>query len=142
MTVQRIEMILDMHAKKVQSEFQRLREELAQAKEDLRKEIKLNAGAPAAQAPPQQWQQPAQPQWQPPQQQWQAQQPSFQGQFGAAPAPQWAQAGQGHQYPGHQQAPPPQRAGENAPSTKPIDRNGVAPSDVSIEKFFYVGGKR
>ncbi|MFH1649302.1 MAG: hypothetical protein ABIA93_02020 [Candidatus Woesearchaeota archaeon] len=28
------------------------------------------------------------------------------------------------------------------PSNQPIDRNGVAPSSVSIEKFFYAGNKR
>ncbi|RJQ15715.1 hypothetical protein C4573_06200 [Candidatus Woesearchaeota archaeon] len=31
---------------------------------------------------------------------------------------------------------------DRPPLDKPIDRNGVAPADVSIEKFFYFGGKR
>ncbi len=31
---------------------------------------------------------------------------------------------------------------ENEPAKQPIDRNGVAPADVSIEKMFYFGNKR
>jgi uncharacterized coiled-coil protein SlyX len=47
------------------------------------------------------------------------------------PAPTW-------------QAAPPQAANwqqtaERPPSTQAIDRNGVAPADVSVEKFFYFG---
>jgi hypothetical protein len=40
-----------------------------------------------------------------------------------------------------QQAPPQQAAPERR-LDKPIDRNGVAPADVSIEKIFYFGNKR
>jgi hypothetical protein len=42
------------------------------------------------------------------------------------PAPQWQ---------------PPQWT-QPASEAKPIDRNGVAPSEVSVEKFFYFGNKR
>ena len=31
---------------------------------------------------------------------------------------------------------------ERQPATEPIDRNGVAPETVSIEKMFYCGNKR
>lgn len=31
---------------------------------------------------------------------------------------------------------------EKEPARSPIDRNGVAPADVSIEKMFYFGNKR
>jgi uncharacterized coiled-coil protein SlyX len=52
------------------------------------------------------------------------------------PPPQWQP--QQWQPPQQQWAPPVERV----PEAKPIDRNGVAPADVSVEKFFYFGNKR
>lgn len=110
---QRIEVLLDMHRKQLQSEFAKLHSEVKELKEELSRIGREVRGArqeghgqqfAAPQAPPQ-----AQPQWQ------QAQQP------------------QGWQQPTGQV----QR--EQRPASQPIDRNGVSPADVSIEKFFYTG---
>jgi hypothetical protein len=146
MTFQRIEVLLDMQAKKISAEITKLRDELSQAKEELRKEIHAvrqdasyaQAGAQRVQmyadAPPHQEPQPvpryaqeqAPPQWGGPQhaqgQQWGQQAP---------PQPAWMAA-----------APPQMRGGDKPVETRPIDRNGVAPSDISVEKFFYFGNKK
>jgi len=45
-------------------------------------------------------------------------------------------------YPQQQQAYAEPVQEERRPSDKPIDRNGVAPSSVSIEKMFYFGNKK
>lgn len=39
------------------------------------------------------------------------------------------------------QAPPPEKAASSKPKQEAIDRNGIAPADVSIEKIFYCGQK-
>ncbi|MFH1072652.1 MAG: hypothetical protein V1743_04450 [Nanoarchaeota archaeon] len=51
---------------------------------------------------------------------------------------------QQNQYPQQQTIQQPQypQSQPNPPVDKPIDRNGVPPSAVSIEKMFYCGGKR
>jgi hypothetical protein len=144
---QKIEVLLDMQAKKINAELQKLREELSQVKEELRKEIhavKQDAsytdvgGARVqmyADVPPPQPQEPV-PRY--------AQQPQ-QG------YPQYPQQGYPQQYPPQgyppqgypQQYPQQPPAGrERPPEARPIDRNGVAPSDVSVEKFFYSGSKK
>jgi uncharacterized coiled-coil protein SlyX len=41
----------------------------------------------------------------------------------------------------NQPFPPQMQTEVRAPSTVPIDRNGVAPADVSVDKFFYFGNK-
>ena len=144
MTFQRIEVLLDMQAKKITAELQKLREELSQAKEELRKEIhnvkqdsSFQQAGPArvqmyADVPPhqetapvpryaqEQWQGQQPPQWQQAPQQWQAQ-----------PAQGW-----------NQPYPPQMRGGDKPAETRPIDRNGVAPADVSVEKFFNFSGKK
>jgi hypothetical protein len=142
MTFQRIEVLLDMQAKKINAELQKLREELSQAKEELRKEIHavkqdaFQQAGPArvqmyADVPPHQEAPPVpryaqEQQWQQPQhaQQWTQQAP-----------PQQAQSW-------NQPYPPQMRGGDKVPESKPIDRNGVAPADVSVEKFFYMGNKK
>jgi hypothetical protein len=149
MTFQRIEVLLDMQAKKLIAEIAKLREELSQAKEELRKEIhavkqdasfqqagpqrvQMYADVPPHQeaAPvPRYAQEQAPPQWggQPQHQQW------------AQAPPQQPQTAQGTW---NQPYPPQMRGGDKPASTQPIDRNGVAPSDVSVEKFFYMGNKK
>ena len=164
---QKIELLLDMQAKKIATEFQKLRDELSQVKEDLRKEIhsvkqdpsytppggsQMYSDAPQHQAPgPDQVPRYAQQQ----QAQQQQQAPQYNQGYGQAPNQGYNQA---QQYPPQQQQqgyPPQQPQGYNPypqmpagrvdreapPVTKPIDRNGVAPSDVSVEKFFYMGQK-
>ena len=125
---QKIELILEMNGKKLLTEIGKLKDEISGLKEEvagLKKAQRFGAGAPEPpsqaayrEAPPQQ-------QWQqaPPQQQWQQ----------APPPQQW------------QQAPPPQSYPQQEPQRRqdhPIDRNGVAPADVSIEKMFYFGNKK
>lgn len=63
--------------------------------------------------------------------------------------PAWQQPqqwGAPHDAPTHNQwnqaCPPQIQAQVRAPEPKPIDRNGVAPADISVEKFFYFGNKR
>jgi hypothetical protein len=142
MTFQRIEVLLDMQAKKINAELQKLREELSQAKEELRKEIHaarqdtFQQAGPArvqmyADVPPHQEAPPVpryaqDPQWQQAPQQW-AQAPQQQ--------PQAAQSW-------NQPYPPQMRGGDKPVETRPIDRNGVAPSEISVEKFFYMGNKK
>jgi hypothetical protein len=170
MMFQRIEVLLDMQAKKITAELSKLREELSQAKEDLRKELhaakqdssQATGGAHVqmyADVPPQQQQQPV-PRYA---QEGYAQQPQYaqggpqgyaqgygQPQSFAQQAPQGyaqqqASQGQPQQAPQgtwNQPFPPQMRGGDKVPETKPIDRNGVAPSDVSVEKFFYMGNKK
>jgi hypothetical protein len=75
------------------------------------------------------------PQWQPPQ--WQApQQPIY-----AEPQQMQPMAQQSAQ-PQSWNLPFPQQMQERPPATQPIDRNGVAPADVSVEKFFYFGNRK
>jgi hypothetical protein len=155
MTFQRIEVLLDMQAKKITAELAKLREELSQVKEELRKEI--HAGRQDThdqQAGPARVQMYADV---PPHQE-------------AAPVPRYAQQQEAPRYAqeqphheqhapqGYVQAPPQQQGGygqpvyadamptgqrarEKAPETRPIDRNGVAPADVSVEKFFNFSNK-
>ena len=153
---QKIEVLLDMQAKRMKADIQLLRDELSQVKEELRKEIHSIKQDPSH-APPggSQMYSDAPVQQQAPEQvpryaQQQQQQPQYQQQ-----APQYQQAPQQNypqqNYPQQQQQYPPQQqqgypqAGrmdrEAPPVAKPIDRNGVAPSEVSVEKFFYMGGK-
>jgi len=162
MAFQRIEVLLDMQAKKINAELSKLREELSQAKEELRKEIhavrqdaSFSQAGPTrvqmyADAPPQQEPQPvpryAQ-QAQGASQQGYAQQPQ-QGYAQQPPQGYPQQAPQGYpsqqppQQTWNQPYPPQQRGGDKPVETKPIDRNNVAPSDVSVEKFFYMGNKK
>lgn len=151
---QKIEVLLDMQAKKIQAEFSKLRDELSQVKEELRKEIhavkqdssfsqaggtrvQMYADAPPAQEPQpvpryaqQGYSQPPQYAQQAPQQYAQAPPPSYPQQAQQQPPQQtWNQA-----------YPPQQRGGDKPPSAAPIDRNGVPPSDVSVEKFFNFSG--
>jgi hypothetical protein len=60
-----------------------------------------------------------------------------------SPQPQYAQQGYAQAPQQAQYAPQgyPQEAPKK-PLDQPIDRNGIAPSSISIEKFFYAGGKR
>ena len=122
MTFQRIEVLLDMQAKKINAEIKKLREELSQAKEELRKEIhaRQDAFQQAGPVRTQMWADA--PQMQEPQ-----------------PVPRYAQQ-ETPRYPQEQGYGQQQR--EKAPETRPIDRNGVAPSEVSVEKFFYMGNKK
>jgi hypothetical protein len=154
MTFQRIEVLLDMQAKKINAELIKLREELSQVKEELRKEIHAVRQDPThsqagpttvqmyADVPPQQQAQPvpryAQEQYAQqgyPQQQWQQAPPS--AQQWQAPPQQQAQPAQGSW---NQPYPPQMRGGDKPVENKPIDRNGVAPSDISVEKFFNFSG--
>ena len=134
LAMKQVEVLLEMHTKRLHTELKLLHEELSRVQEELRKEIRevrkqdppvspqgqfgytpAPQQAPQQWGPPQQqWQQPPQ-QWGPPQQQWQQ------------PAPQ-----------ANKWAPPP----EKPPVTVPIDRNNVAPSEVSIDKFFNFSGGR
>lgn len=142
MTFQRIEVLLDMQAKKLTAELHKLREELSQAKEELRKEIHaVRQDTSSQQFGPTHVQMYAEA----PQQQPQQPMPRYAQE---QQAPRYAQDGQ--QYPQYPQqnfaqpvSPYPQgRTGDKPPETRPIDRNGVAPSDVSVEKFFYSGSKK
>ncbi len=161
---QKIELLLDMQAKKIAAEFQKLRDELSQVKEDLRKEIhsvkqdpsytppggsQMYSDAPAHQSPgPDQVPRYAQ-------QAQQQQAPQYNQGYGQAPQqgypqqqqypPQQQQQGYAQQQPSGYNPYPNMPAGrverEAPPVTKPIDRNNVAPSEVSVEKFFYMGQK-
>ena len=135
-----------MQAKKISAEIQKLRDELSQVKEELRKEIhavkqdsfqqagpsrvQMYADVPPHQeaAPVPRYAQEPQARYAQdgpqgyPQQQWSQQ---------AAPAQTW-----------NQPYPPQMRGGDKPVETRPIDRNGVAPADVSVEKFFYMGNKK
>lgn len=145
MTFQRIEVLLDMQAKKITAELQKLHEELSQAKEELRKEIHaVKQDTTFQQAGPQRVQMYADV---PPHQEAQpvpryAQDPQWQQQ-GQYPPQQWQQAPPPQQQGSWNQPYPPQmRGGDKPAETRPIDRNGVAPADVSVEKFFYMGNKK
>ena len=140
MTFQRIEVLLDMQAKKINAELIKLREELSQVKEDLRKEIHnikqdsfQQAGSVRTQmwadAPPAQEPQPV------PRYAQQQEAPRYTQQE----VPRYAQEEQRYAQPGYGGQ---QRMQEKPPENKPIDRNGVAPSEVSVEKFFYMGNKK
>jgi hypothetical protein len=111
---QKIELILEMNGKKLLTELGKLREELSGLKEEVAGLKKATRFGSGATEPQQPY----------PQQ---------------APPQQWPQAPPQQQWP--QQAPPQQTAPERR-LDKPIDRNGVAPADVSIEKMFYFGNKR
>jgi hypothetical protein len=161
MTFQRIEVMLDMQAKKINAEIAKLREELSQVKEELRKEIHATRQDPSFQqagpshvqmysdVPPQAPQQPipryAQEQQAPRYAQEQYATPPQQAQGYAQQA--YPQQGYPQQAPPQQQGswnqpyPPQFRGGDKPPSTQPIDRNGIAPSDVSVEKFFNFSNK-
>lgn len=146
---QKIEVLLDMQAKKIQAEIAKLRDELSQVKEELRKEIHAVKQDPSysqagnahvqmySDVPPQQ-EAPPVPRY------------AQQGYAQQAP-PQYAQAPQGYPQQGYppqqppqqswnQAYPPQQRGGDKTPSAAPIDRNGVPPSEVSVEKFFNFSG--
>ncbi len=166
---QKIELLLDMQAKKIAAEFQKLRDELSQVKEDLRKEIHSVKQDPSytqanganvqmyADAPQHQTQAPEQVPRYAQQQQQQAPQQNYNQGYGQAPQqgypaqqqypPQQQQQGYPQQQPqqGYNNPYPNMPAGrierDAPPVNKPIDRNNVAPSDVSVEKFFYMGGK-
>ena len=138
MLFQRIETLLDMRFRKLHDELKRAHEDIAALKDEFEKHAKDSAqrDAPAFQP---QWQEPV-PQGYPPQypQQGdpqQAPQNRYSGQFDAPQAPpqQPSAAQQRNKW-----ASPSERPA----STEPIDRNGVAPSEVSIEKFFYMGNKK
>jgi hypothetical protein len=145
MTFQRIEVLLDMQAKKLTAELHKLHEELSQAKEELRKEIHsvrqdtFQQAGPSrvqmyADVPPQQAPQPV-PRYA--QEQGYAQQSFPQHQAQQA----YPQGGYGQ--PVYADAMPNQpREAPRAPVNHPIDRNGVAPADVSVEKFFNFSGKK
>lgn len=110
---QKIEVLLDMQNKKLLAELEGIKKEL----QDLKDQVAAIKRASAAPAPP-----PTPP----------PQPPSAQ-----SPPPQAAAP---------EQAAPAEPAAEPAPqaepaSDKPIDRNNVAPGDVSIEKMFYYGQK-
>ncbi len=131
--IQKLELVLEMNGKKTLAEFAKLREELAQLRDEIGSLKKQRAQEPRPE--PQQYvQQASQPHY--PQQY-----PSPYGQQeqsfsrGAPEPPQgWQPRGGGQ--------PTQQYAEPSAPATRPIDRNGVAPSEVSIEKFFYYGNKK
>ena len=101
LAMKQVEVLLEMHTKRLHTELKLLHEELSRVQEELRKEIR----EVRKQDPP----------------------VSPQGQFGYTPAPQ-----------ANKWAPPP----EKPPVTVPIDRNNVAPSEVSIDKFFNFSGGR
>jgi hypothetical protein len=137
MTFQRIEVLLDMQAKKITAELTKLREELSQVKEELRKELHAARQDTHSQGPARV--------------QMYADVPPHQE---AAPVPRYAQqeqpryaqephhSNQGYGQPVYADAMPQgQRTHERPPETKPIDRNGVAPADVSVEKFFNFSNK-
>lgn len=158
---QKIEVLLDMQAKKIQAEFAKLRDELSQVKEELRKEIHAVKQDPSysqagqarvqmySEAPPQQEPQPvpryAQADTAPRYAQ-QGYPPQSSPQYAQAPQQQgYPQQGYPPQAPPQQQSwnqayPPQQRGGDKPPSAAPIDRNGVPPSEVSVEKFFNFSG--
>ena len=149
MTFQRIEVLLDMQAKKITAELQKLREELSQAKEELRKEIhagrqdaSFQQAGPArvqmyADVPPQQAPQPI-PRYAQQEAPRYAQEQEYAQPRGYPPQPQG-----GYGQPVYADAMPANRAPpERQPEARPIDRNGVAPADVSVEKFFYMGSKK
>ncbi len=148
---QKIELILDMNGKKVLSELSKIREEISSLRAEvdgLKKAQRFGSGAAEApkQAP---WQnQQPEPAWQnaPPQQappqQWQ-QAPPQQQQWQQAPSSSAQQAAPSHPYALAKEreaqaaaAEPPRR------HDQPIDRNNVAPAQVSIEKMFYFGNKK
>lgn len=111
----RIELLLDMQMKKMLAEIGGMREELQQLRSEV-SQLKRSGGYSAPpQAPPQQYAAAA---------------------MAAAPSTQ-AVAYEQHAQP--QAAQPPEQRQERRPNDKPIDRNGIAPSQVSIEKIFYCG---
>ncbi len=154
MTFQRIEMLLDIRFKKLSEEIKSLKDELAAARDDVRKVQNAVNERPSPQA---QWQEPA------PQQQWQPQAPQqgYPPQQQGYPPQQYAQQqAPTNRYAGQFDAPasqaPPQQAPpaaarnkwapppEKPASTEPIDRNGVAPAEAEklFQNFFYMGGKK
>lgn len=128
MTFQRIEVLLDIQAKKLLAEIHKLHEELSQVKEDLRKEIHSVRQDNFTPGPvrTQMW----------------ADAPQHVEQ---QPVPRYAQEhyAQQEHHPVYADAMPAGRMPqERQPESRPIDRNGVAPADVSVEKFFYTGSKK
>lgn len=102
-----VEVLLDIHSKRIIKEIIALKEELSRTKEELRrelKEVRRQQDLPVS--------------------------PQAQSQFSAPAAP--AVSAEQKFQPQHHQP---------AAASAPIDRNGVAPSDVAIEKIFYVGNK-
>jgi hypothetical protein len=134
MTFQRIEVLLDMQAKKINAELIKLREELSQVKEELRKEIHAVRQDTFQQAGPARVQMyadaPQHVQQEPVPRYAQEAPPRYAQEQQQAPPQTW-----------NQPYPPQMRGGDKPVQTKPIDRNGVAPSDISVEKFFYMGKK-
>jgi len=92
--MKQVEVLLDIHTKKLQSQIAELKEELSRVRDDIRKSVK----EVRREDPP------------------------------ASPSVPTAQSSEFQP-----------RA--TAPSSQPIDRNGVAPEDVSIEKIFYSGSR-
>ncbi len=117
---QKIELLLEMNSKKLLAEIAKLHQEVADVREEVAAFKKQQRSEPAPQPP---WQQ----QQTPPRQEYDDYQRS------RAPEPP-----QGWQ-PRNDERPEPQ---EQRPANKPIDRNGVAPADVNIEKMFYFGNKK
>ncbi len=117
---QKIELLLEMNSKKLLVEIGKLHQEVADVRDEVAALKKQQRSEPAPQ--PQQWQQQA-----PPRQE-------YEEQRSRAPEPP-----QGWQPRNDERSEAPQ---EQRPQSKPIDRNGVAPADVNIEKMFYFGNKK
>ena len=112
--IQKIEVLLDMQAKKLQAEIVSLKDELSRVKEDLRKEIKAVRQDPTHQRVGEQHIQ----------------------MYSDVPQRSQPAPHQPVYASGNGQQPEAPRAAD-----KPIDRNGVAPADVSVEKIFYMGNR-
>lgn len=123
---QKVELILEMNSKKLLTEISKLREEVAALKSDI-SELKKRPTVSVQQPPPQYAQQP---------QQYPSQQQSLEQGY--------SQGFQRQQDPEHPQNWQPRNEQQEAPQPKnqPIDRNGVAPADVDIQKMFYFGNKK
>ncbi len=117
---QKVELLLEMHSKKMLGELAGLKQQLAGLQDELSALKRAQRQAPAA-APV-------------------SYTPAI-----SVPTAEAAQAYAAAQANPAQapQAAPPQNAAqaEGSPSSRPIDRNGIAPQDVSIEKIFYFGQK-
>ena len=135
-----------MNSKKVLAELAKIQMELAELKAGLEELKKQRKAAPAQEAPPQYSQPMGPPPYNPYAQQ--GYPPQGYPQQGYPPqAQQFARSGPAEPPPGWQprgEAPPMGGEAEEqrAKLDKPIDRNGVAPADVNIEKMFYFGNKK
>lgn len=109
--IKQVEVLLDIQTKKLQQEISSLREELSRTKEELLQKFKEVRVQEASPVP------------------------SATEQFAAASPPQPEPEG-----PRGMTATEAAVAPVEAPAaTEPVDRNGVDPADVSIEKIFYTG---